>query len=134
MAMTNEATGRPSTPALFADALAQISTLVETEIRLVRTELGEKISVAIRAVVVMLVAAVLLLAALFLLLVGCVELLVAFGLAPWQAYFIVGAVIAICAAIALVVALRFLSADHLAPKRTLSQLGKDADIVKEQVR
>lgn len=132
--MNSEATGRPSTPALFADALSQITTLFETEIRLVRTELSEKISTAVRAVVVMLVAAVLLLAAMFLLLIGIVEVLIALGLSAWLAYFIVGIVIAVCAGVAIYFALKQLSADNLAPRRTFSQLGKDADVVKEQVR
>lgn len=132
--MMNDQAGRPSTPTLFADALAQITLLFETEIRLVKTELSEKISGAIRAIVVLLVAAVLLLAALFLLLIGVVELLVAFGLLPWQAYFAVGIVIAVCAGVALYLAVRRLSVDQMAPKRSFSQLGKDAGIVKEQVR
>ncbi len=132
--MTNDTMGRPSTPALFADAIAKMTTLFETEIRLVRTEIGEKISTAIEAIVVLLVSAILLLAALFLILVGLVELLVTFGLLQWQAYMLVGAVIAVIGGIALFLALRSLSADRLMPKRTISQLGKDADIVREQVR
>lgn len=132
--MTNDTMGRPSTPALFADAIAKMTTLFETEIRLVRTEVGEKISTAIEAIVVLLVSAILLLTALFLVLVGVVELLVAFGLLAWQAYMLVGAVIAVIGGIALYMALRSLSAERLMPKRSLSQLGKDADIVKEQVR
>jgi uncharacterized membrane protein YqjE len=134
MPMTNDTMGRPSTPALFADAIAKMTTLFETEIRLVRTEVGEKISTAIEAIVVLLVSAILLLTALFLVLVGVVELLVAFGLLAWQAYMLVGAVIAVIGGIALYMALRSLSAERLMPKRSLSQLGKDADIVKEQVR
>ncbi len=132
--MTNETTGRPSTPSLFADALSQITSLFETEIRLVRTELGEKISMAVQAVVVLLVAAVLLLAALFLLLIGFVELLVSYGFVPWQAYFAVGAGISLCAGLALLVALRRLSVERMMPKRALAQFGKDAEIVREQVQ
>ena len=54
--MTYETPGRPSTPSLFADALSQMTVLFETEIRLVRTEVSEKISYAIKAVVALLVA------------------------------------------------------------------------------
>ena len=72
--------------------------MVETEIRLVKTELSEKISVAVRAIVVILVAAILLLGALFLLLIGFVELLIAFGLRAWEAYWLVGIAIAIVGA------------------------------------
>lgn len=134
MAMTNDATGRPSTPALFAEALTQMTSLFETEIRLVRTEVGEKISAAVRAVVVVLVSAVLLLAALFLILVGAVEFLITLGLEPWQAYGLVGGIVAFVGAIALFFALRTLSADNLMPRRIMAQLGKDAAIVKEQVK
>ena len=132
--MTNDTMGRPSTPTLFADAIAKMTSLFETEMRLVRTEVGEKISTAIEAIVVLLVSAILILAALFLILVGVVELLVTFGLLHWQAYMLVGAVIAVIGGIALFLALRTLSADRLMPKRTISQLGKDVDIVREQVR
>lgn len=132
--MTNEATGRPSTPALFADALSQMTSLFETEIRLVRTELSEKISMAFRAIAVLLVSAVLMLAALFIILVGIVQLLIAFGMPPWGAYFLVGLVIAVIGGISLYFALKNLSADNLMPRRTMTQLGKDAEVVKEQIR
>ena len=127
-------TGRPSTPALFADALAQMTSLFETEIRLVRTEVSEKISSALRAVIVIAVAAVLLLVGLFILLFGIVQLVIFFGIVAWLAYFIVGGTFAIVGGIALIFALRRLSGNALMPKRSLSQLGKDADVVKEQVQ
>lgn len=133
--MTHEVTGRPSTPSLVADALAQMTTLFETEIRLLRTELGEKVGMAFRAVAVMMVAAVLLLAALILLLISLVEVLVGVvGLAPYLAYFAVGVAILLCGGIALFLALRSLSVARMMPERTFVQLGKDAEIVKEQVR
>ena len=132
--MTNETTGRPSTPSLFADALSQMTTLFETEIRLVRTEISEKISLAIKAVIVLLVAAVLLLAGLFVLLFGLVQLVIFFGVVAWLAYFIVGVAIAGIGGIALFVALNRLSTDNLMPKKAMDQLGKDAGVVKEQVK
>ena len=132
--MTVEPTGRPSTPSLFADALSQMTTLFETEIRLVRTEISEKISTALRAVIVLLVAAVLLLVGLFIILFGVVQLVIYFGVIYWLAYFIVGGAFAVIGAIALYIGLNRLSADNLMPKRTIKQLGKDADVVKEQVK
>ena len=132
--MSFETPGRPSTPSLFADALSQMTTLFETEIRLVRTEISEKISAAIRAVVFLLVAAVLLLVGLFIILFGIVQLVIYLGVVPWLAYFLVGGVLAVIGAIVLYVALNKLSADNLMPKRSMDQLGKDATIVKEQVK
>lgn len=132
--MSFETPGRPSTPSLFADALSQMTTLFETEIRLVRTEISEKISAAIRAVVFLLVAAVLMLVGLFIILFGIVQLVIYLGVVPWLAYFLVGGVLAVIGAVVLYVALNRLSADNLMPKRSMDQLGKDATIVKEQVK
>ena len=127
--MTFETPGRPSTPSLFADALSQMTVLFETEIRLVRTEISEKISFALKAVVALLVAAVLGLAGLFIVLIG-----IALGVVTWLAYFIVGIVIAAIGGVAALFGMRRLSAENLMPARSMDQLGKDATIVKEQVR
>lgn len=132
--MTDNATGRPSTPSLFADALGQMTTLFETEIRLVRSELGEKITQAVIAVATMVVSAFLLIVALILLLEGVVQLLIAYGWQPWAANFIVAGVIGVVGAVAVLIAKRGLSAKALAPSRSVAQFGKDVRVVKEQVR
>ncbi len=131
--MINDVTGRPSTPSLVAEALAQLTRLVETEIRLLRTELGEKISDAVRAVVMLVVSAVLLVAALIFILQGVVDLLVYFGMQPFAAAFAVGVVIAVVAGIVVYIALKSLSAEHLTPKRSVSEIKKDAHVIKDQV-
>ena len=128
-----DTTGRPSTSSLVADAISHLSRLIETEIRLVKTEMSEKISAAVRAVAVLVASAVLLVAALFLLLQGVVDLLVYFGMQPFAAAFVVGVVIALIGGIAIWIALRALTADQMAPKRTFNQLGKDATVIKDQV-
>ncbi len=132
--MSDNVTGRPSTPGLFADALGQMTTLFETEIRLLRSELGEKVTQAVTAVATMVVSALLLFVALILLLEGVVQLLIAFGLQPWAANFVVGGVIAVVGVAAVLIARRGLSAKALAPSRSVTQLGKDVRVVKEQVR
>ena len=132
--MTYETPGRPSTPSLFADALSQMTVLFETEIRLVRTEISEKISFALKAVIALLVAAVLALAGLFIILFGIVQVVIALGVVAWLAYFIVGVVIAAIGGGAALFGIKRLSADNLIPKRSMDQLGKDATIVKEQVK
>ena len=132
--MAVEPPGRPSTPSLFADALSQMTVLFETEIRLVRTEISEKISFALKAVIALLVAAVLMLAGLFIILFGIVQLVIYFGVVAWLAYFIVGVVIAGIGGLALLFGMNRLSADNLMPKQSMDQLGKDAHIVKEQVK
>ena len=132
--MTFETPGRPSTPSLFADALSQMTVLFETEIRLVRTEISEKISFALKAVVALLVAAVLGLAGLFIILFGIVQVVIALGVVTWLAYFIGGIGIAGIGGVAALFGMRRLSAENLMPARSMDQLGKDATIVKEQVR
>ncbi len=132
--MTETVTGRPSTPSLFADALGQMTTLFETEIRLVRSEIGEKITKAVAAVAVMVVSALLLIVALILLLEGIVQLLIAYGWQPWAANFIVGGVIAVVGVVAVLLAKRGLSAEALAPSRSVAQFGKDVRVVKDQVK
>ena len=132
--MTDDVTGRPSTPSLFADALSQMTTLFETEIRLVKSEISEKITQAVTSIAILVVAAVLMMAALILIVEGVVQLLIAYGWSPYAANFLVGVVIAAIGAVAVFLALRGLSASKLAPTRTMNQLGKDARAVKEQVK
>ncbi len=126
--------GGPSTPALVADALHQMATLFEAEIRLVRTELSEKITSAVRAVVVLLVSAVLLPgrpvppAGRLRRTPGGVR---ASALA---AYMAVGGGLGLIGLVALFFALRGLSAENLTPKRVMTQFAKDAEVVKEQVK
>ncbi len=132
--MTDNTLNRPSTPSLLADALTQITTLFETEIRLVRSEISQKITVAITSVAVLVAAAVLMVAALIFLLQGIVELLIYYGWRPFAADFLVGVVIAVVAIVAVFMAKKGLSASTLAPTRSLHQIGKDAHLVKEQVK
>ena len=132
--MTDHEAHRPSTPGLFADALSQVALLVETEIRLVRSEVSEKITQAISAVAVLVVAAVLILTALILCLNGIVQLLIAYGWQPYAANFLVGVLIALLGAVAVMMAIKALSPANLTPSRTVTQLGKDARVAKEQVK
>jgi uncharacterized membrane protein YqjE len=129
----SELTGRPSTSGLIADAMSQMARLVESEVRLVRTEIGEKVSAAVRAVAIIAVSAVVLLAAVFLILIGIVHLVIYFGLQPFVAYFAVGGVAAVIGAIAVYIALRQLRPSGLAPRRSINQISKDAQAIKEQM-
>jgi hypothetical protein len=132
--MSDNLTGRPPTTSLFAEALAQMTTLFETEIRLVRSEISEKITQAVMAVAALAVSAVLFVAALFLILQGIVELLIAWGMRPFLADFLVGVVIAVIGVVALFMAKNRLSPSNLAPSRSIHQLGKDAQVLKEQAK
>jgi uncharacterized membrane protein YqjE len=129
----SDVSGRPSTPSLIAEAMAQMARLVETEIRLVRTELSEKVTQAIYALAIIAVSAVLLLGAIILLLIGVVHLLIYFGLQAFAAYFIVGVVAAVLGGVAVYIAINRLKPSGLAPHRALNQISKDAQVIKEPV-
>jgi uncharacterized membrane-anchored protein len=132
--MIDDSTNRVSTPSLFAEALSQMTTLFETEIRLLKSEIGEKITQAVTSIGVLVVSAVLLVAALILLLEGVVQLLIAYGWSAYGSNFLVGVIIAVIGGIAVFMAMKGLSASNLAPSRSMTQLSKDAQIVKEQAR
>jgi hypothetical protein len=119
---------------LFVEAVAQLAVLFRTEIRLVRTELAEKVSRAVNAVGLLSGALVLLLAALIILLQGAAAWLVVAGLQPHWAAFIVGAVVAVIGVGLLFIALSALKVSNLRPNRTLGQVGKDMAVAKEIVR
>jgi len=123
-----------STPHLFVEAVAQLAVLFRTEIRLVRTELAEKVSRAVNAVGLLSGALVLLLAALIILLQGAAAWLVVAGLQPHWAAFIVGAVVAIIGVGLLFIALSALKVSNLKPTRALGQVSKDMAVAKEIVR
>ena len=125
---------RPSTASLIGDAISQASSLVSTELQLVRLEATEKLVGALMAVVSIIVAAVFMMVALIFLLQGLVELLVSVThWPPFEASFAVGGGIAFVAIIAILVAVRGLSAAKLAPTRTLRQVQQSTDAVKGAV-
>jgi len=132
--MSDRAATEFSTPQLFVEAVAQLAALFRTEIRLVRAELGEKVSKAVNAVGLLSGALVLLLAALIILLQGAAAWLVVAGLQPHWAAFIVGAAVAIIGVGLLFIALSALKVSYLKPTRTLGQVSKDMAVAKEIVR
>jgi hypothetical protein len=130
----SESAPRVSTPHLFVEAVAQLAGLFRTELRLVRTELGEKAAKAMNAIVVMSGAGILLLVALIILLEGAVAFLVTLGLKPHWAALAVGLPVAVLAVALLLSALGSLKLANLRPERALDQVSKDMNVAKEIVR
>ena len=129
--MTEPTDLRPSTTSLIGDAITQATGLFSAELQLVRLEATEKLVGALMALVAIVVAAVFMIVALIFLLQGLVGLIVAFTHWPvYGASFAVGGGIAIVAIIAILVALRGLSAAHLKPARTLRQVQRSTEIAK----
>ena len=121
---------RPSTPSLIGDAIKQASALLSAEIQLMRLEATEKVVTALIAVVSLVVAAVFIIVALIFLLQGLVELLIRFHWAPFAASFAVGGGIALLALVAMIVAVRSLTAARLKPARAIRQVRDTSDMVK----
>lgn len=119
---------------LVSDLVRQLSALVQTEGKLLRSELRESGSRIGSGVLELLLGVVLLVPALVILLEAAVELLARRGFgAGWSAV-IVGGVVALAGLLTLLHGRRTLSADMLAPHRSASQLRKDADLLKETTR
>lgn len=114
---------------VFSDA----AYLLQTEIRLARAEIGEKLSRAASGGMLIGIGAVLLLPGLFVLLLDAVRWLQVAGLPEEWGLLLVGAV-----TVAIGIAFAMAGADSmkgsaLVPERTIGQLGADVSVAKEHV-
>ncbi|TCH97479.1 phage holin family protein [Roseococcus sp. SYP-B2431] len=123
-----------SVPDLLGDLVTQATTLVRQEVQLARAEINEKVSSVGAAIGAMAIGGILLLAALIILLQAAVAALVEYaGLPATIAALIVGVVVAVVGYIALHGAMGRLKSATLVPHRTAAQLGRDAEVIKEQI-
>ncbi|HEV7414860.1 phage holin family protein [Tianweitania sediminis] len=118
---------------LISDLIQQVSTLVQTEIRLLRSEMGDKMKLAVSGITEMLAGAILLMAALLVLLQALVVALSEFMDPAW-ASLLVGVVVAIIGVVLVRRGTANLEPSNLMPDQTTHQLGKDATVVKEQFK
>lgn len=124
-----------SVPDLLGDLVNQTTTLVRKEVQLARAELGEKVSVVGGAATSLGIGAGLLIGALFALTYALIALLVElFGLSETLSAFIVAALFGLVGYLVLRGGLAKLQDFNLTPDRTVAQLSRDAQVVKEQVR
>ena len=129
----DRAAGDPrSVPELLSDLVNQTTTLFRKEGELIRAELSEKVSQIVTAAGSLVAGAILLLVALnvlaFALVVALTHLV-----GPGWASLIVGVLLAAIGAVLLMKGKNDLDAGNLAPRRSLHQVKRDADLVKEQV-
>jgi hypothetical protein len=121
-------------PDLFGDVLVDGTSLFRSEVRLARAEVSEKITQAMRGMIMALVGAVLMIPALVILLTALVAAIADRGIDPAISAAIVGGGALLIGIVLLAVGLNRLTADSLKPQATLDQLRNDAVMAREQVR
>jgi len=117
----------------LTDLLADLSDLVQKEIRLARAELTEKISAKLQASVWVIAASVLGLIATLLIVQGLVFAIASYGLALHWACLMVAAIVAALGA-AIFYHGRSLAEEALLPTRSIRQVTRDIETAKEQLR
>jgi uncharacterized membrane protein YqjE len=118
---------------LISDLIQQVSSLMQTEIRLLRSEMGDKLKTMLSGAVEVLAGGLLLMAALLILLQALVVALAHWVGAGW-ASLIVGVVVAVIGAILVKRGTSNIEPSNLTPDQTTNQLARDAAVVKEQFK
>ena len=122
-----------SIPQLLGDFTSDLANLLRKETQLVRAEFSEKVQQIARAGAEVAAGAVFLLAALIILLQALVILL-SKVMDPALASAVVGVAVAVMGLIMLRAGMKATKPENLTPDRTIRQVGKDAQLAKEQVK
>jgi drug/metabolite transporter (DMT)-like permease len=122
---------RPGVVTLLTAALGQSADLVQTEFRLVRAEMAEKLTAMRGGLVMMAAGAILLIAAIGMLLQAAVGALIALGMSPPLAILLVAGGAAVIGFVLFFVGQKRLEPSSLAPERTIDSLSADSRMVKE---
>jgi hypothetical protein len=122
-----------SLPELMSDLASDMANLVRKEGELVRAEMAEKVRQSARAGGEIAAGAILLLAALMVMLQA---LIIALSkvMDPLWASIIVGVAVAAGGYLLVKTGLKMIKPDHIRPERSVRQLHKDAQLMKEQVK
>ena len=131
--MTTKDSSRPLT-SVMTQVVSDLAYLLQTEIRLARTEIGEKMSRAATGAGLLGASAVLALSGLIVLLFAVVRWLEIAGLPDqWGLLLVGGGVVAIGVVLA-VIGANSLKAKALVPDRTIEEVRADLTVAKEHVR
>jgi putative superfamily III holin-X len=124
---------RPGVVTLLTAAFAQSADLLQTEFRLARAELSEKLAALRGGLVMMAVGAILLIVSLGMLLQALVSALIAAGLSPPAAILLVAGGTAVVGLVLFLMGQKRLSPETLNPERTIHSLSRDSRMVKESL-
>ena len=119
---------------LFSRLVDQMSLLFRKEIELAKAEASEKVSQVSSGVAKIVAGAVLMIPAVVILLHAAVAWIAEWGLDPRWGFLIVGVVVAVVGYAVLQSGISSTKAANLKPRRTTTQLSRDASVAKEQVR
>jgi Putative Actinobacterial Holin-X, holin superfamily III len=123
-----------SLSALISDLAQQVTGLLQTEGKLLRAEMTEKLTKAGAGAIEVLGGAICLLAALMVLLQALVIALADAGLGAGWSSLLVGVLVAILGVVLLRTGTASLNPSDLTPDRTQNQLKRDVRVVKEQLK
>lgn len=124
---------RPGVVTLFTAAIAQSADLVQTEFRLARAEISEKLAALRVGLAMMAVGAIFLIVALGMLLQALVSVLIASGMSPPAAILLVAGGAAVVGLVLFLMGQKRLNPEELVPDRTLNSLSRDGRMMKETV-
>ena len=124
---------RPLT-SLFTDTVAELTDLFQTEIRLVRAEINEKLGRLGNSATMIAAGAIVMLPAVFILMLAIVRWLAVAGLPEQWGLLLVGLAVAGLGAGLLMKGINSLKGSALVPERTIRQVRADVEVAKEQVR
>jgi hypothetical protein len=114
---------------LAGEALKDIGVLLQTELRLLRAEISEKLTFTALSAALIGAGALLVIATIVLLLQAAIAGLIAYGIPMPVAILIVAAATLVAGAGLIWFGINRLSVARLAPSKTLDQLQKDSTIV-----
>lgn len=129
----NDKSDGRSTGRVLSDILQSLTGLMRGEIALVKSELQDSLRAAVRGVVFLLVAVALGVAALGVLTSALIAALIAAGLTPLWANLVVGLAFLLLAFGFARYGLSLVSPSNLTPKRSMQNLQRDAETLKDVV-
>lgn len=132
--MSTQPLHRPGVVTLVTAAMSQTADLLQTEFRLARTELAEKLAAFRGGLVMMVMGTIFLIAALGLILQALVSMLIAGGVSPAVAILIVAGGAALLGLVLFMSGQSRLQPAELTPDRTLNALARDSRMVKETLK
>lgn len=124
---------RPGVVTLLTAAISQSADLVQTEFRLARAEISDKLAALRVGLALMVIGAIFLIVALGMLLQALASALVAAGMSPPAAILLVAGGAAIVGLVLFLMGQKRLNPEELVPDRTLTSLSRDGRMMKETV-